>query len=417
MTFSKVRGTQDHLDLRLYNFLVAQASNHLAIHNFAQIQTPILEHTNLFIRSLGEETDVVTKEMYVFETSSGESICLRPEATAGTMRAFLENHIEKKPWKVWCYGPMFRHERPQKGRWRQFEQVNIEVINSDSIPQDAYFIKMLDTFFKDKLLLENYVIKLNFLGCLEDRNNHKKALKEYLDGVQDEICDTCKIRKEKNILRVFDCKNEDCQKVYVDAPKLTDYLCIDCGADWAQLQELLAMLSVNVVLDHSLVRGLDYYNKTVFEFCSRDLGAQNAFCGGGRYELGKPLGAKEEYPSIGAAMGVGRLLMLMQAVASKLPIPHEPALHLLIPMSEEQQPIALLLADVMQANNLCTDTLLEVSSMKSMMRKANKMGASYVLVIGQDEQKDGTVSIKNMTTSKSEVIKQAQVVSYIKKGS
>ena len=415
MEFSRVRGTQDLFDLRLYNFVIDQVKKHLQIHNFTQIQTPILEHTDLFVRSLGQETDVVTKEMYVFETASGESICLRPEATAGTMRAFLENHVEAKPWKVWTYGPMFRHERPQKGRWRQFEQINIEVINSDSVVQDAFFIKMLDTLFNDKLLLENYVVKLSFLGCSEDRKNYKKALASYLETVKEDICETCLVRKEKNVLRIFDCKNETCQQAYQNAPKLIDYLCIDCNAEWVQLQELLQLLSVNVVHEPSLVRGLDYYNGVVFEFISYELGAQNAFCGGGRYELGQQLGAKQEYPSIGVGIGVGRLLMLTQMVQDNLAIPYEPALHLLIPMSDEQQKLALLIADVLQANDLCVDILLEPGSMKSMMRKANKMGAAYVLIIGEDEQKDGTVSIKNMTTGESTVVAQDAIVSFIKK--
>jgi len=415
MLFSRVRGTQDHLDLRLYNFVIDTVSKHLQLYNFTQIYTPILEHTNLFVRSLGQETDVVKKEMYVFETASGESICLRPEATAGTMRAFLENHIEKKPWKVWTYGPMFRHERPQKGRWRQFEQINIEVIDSDSIAQDAYFIKMLDTFFTDKLLLENYVIKLNYLGCPKDRASHKKLLASYLETVNDKICKTCLVRKEKNILRIFDCKEEKCQSVYKNAPKLTDYLCTGCQGDWTHLHEQLKLLSVNIVLEPTLVRGLDYYNGTVFEFSSRALGAQDAFCGGGRYALGTQLGAKEQYPSIGAGIGLGRILMLLQENQDRLPIQHEPALNVLIPMGIEQQSLALLLVDVMQASNLCVDVLLEAGSMKSMMRKANKMGASHVLVIGEEEQKDGTVSIKNMTTGESTVIKQNEVVSFIKK--
>jgi histidyl-tRNA synthetase len=413
MLFSRVRGTQDHLDLRLYNFVINQVKKHLQLHNFTHIQTPILEHTNLFVRSLGKETDVVTKEMYIFETSSGESICLRPEATAGTMRAFLENRIEKKPWKVWTYGPMFRHERPQTGRWRQFEQINIEVIDSNSIAQDAFFIKMLDTFFKDKLMLEDYVIKLNYLGCLDDRKNHKKALASYLETVKEQICETCKVRKEKNILRVFDCKNEECQAVYQHAPKLTDYLCEDCETQWKKLQGLLQLLSVNAVLDPSLVRGLDYYNGTVFEFSSRVLGAQSAFCGGGRYALGTQLGSKEEHPSIGVGIGLGRVLMMIDALQDKLSIPHEPALHLLLPMSEEQQSLALLLADVMQTKGLCVDVLLEGASMKSMMRKANKMGAAYVLVLGEEEVKNGTVSVKNMTTGDSSMIPQSDIVNFI----
>ena len=415
MLFSRVRGTQDVLDLRLQNFVLDQVQKHFACHNFVQIEIPILEQTNLFIRSLGQETDVVTKEMYTFQTSTDESICLRPEATAGTMRAFLENSIEQRPWKVWSHGPMFRHERPQKGRWRQFSQINIEAIGSDAIAQDVAVIKMLDELFFNKFKLENYVLKLNFLGCSDDRQKHKKALVEYVDSVQDKICKTCLARKEKNLLRIFDCKEESCQKIYSDAPKLTGYLCSECNQEWEREQELLQMLSVNFIHEPRLVRGLDYYNKTVFEFTSRELGAQDAFCGGGRYELGEQLGAKEGFPSIGAAIGLGRLLMLIDLVKDKLILPQEPALHVIIPMATEQQPLALLLSETMQKNNLCVDVLLEQASMKSMMRKANKLGASYVLILGEDEQKDGTVSVKQMTTGKSEVIKQVDVVRYLKK--
>lgn len=414
MAFTRVRGTEDLLDLKLYNFVVGQAKKHLETYNFVEIKTPIIEHTNLFVRSLGQETDVVTKEMYVFTTEGGDSICLRPEGTAGTMRAFLENHIEDKPWKVWSHGPMFRHERPQKGRWRQFTQINLEVINSNSIAQDAYFLKNVDSFFTNILLLEDYVLKVNFLGCLGDRTKHKEALRKYLDKSAG-ICETCLKRKEKNILRVFDCKNESCQEVYKTAPKLTDYLCKECGSEWNKLQELLQVLSVNFVHDPSLVRGLDYYNKTVFEFSSKHLGAQNAFCGGGRYELGKILGSKTDVPSIGCAMGVGRLLMLVEKNLKKLSVPQDPAINLVIPMSEEQVPLALLLVDSLQANKICADVLLDLGSMKSMMRKANKMGATHVLIIGEDEQREGTVSVKNMLVGDSTILKQEEVVSYLKK--
>lgn len=413
--FLRVRGTEDLLDLRLYNFVLDQARKHFQRYNFSEIQTPILEPTGLFVRSLGTETDVITKEMYTFETSSGESICLRPELTASTMRAFLENKIDKSPWKVWSFGSAFRHERPQKGRWRQFSQINIEVIDSDSIAQDAYFIKGIDNFFHRALLLENYVLKINFLGCLQDRKKHREELYKYLESKKSNICKTCLVRKEKNILRVFDCKNETCKRVYQKAPKLTDYLCANCSNEWKQLQELLQILSVSYIHDPYLVRGLDYYNKTVFEFMSRELGAQDAFCGGGRYELGKELGASNEYPSIGTAIGMGRLLMLVQKVQDKLCISHEPALHVILPMTKEQHELALLLADFLQEKGICVDVLLEQTSIKSMMRKANKMLASYVLVIGEKEQQKGTVSIKNMTTGESEEIKQEEVLLYLKR--
>lgn len=310
---------------------------------------------------------------------------------------------------------MFRHERPQKGRWRQFSQVNMEVINSDSIAQDAYFLKMLDSFFKDVLFLENYVIKLNFLGCSEDRKRHREALGKYLDSVAGSTCKTCLVRKEKNMLRVFDCKDEGCHRVYRDAPKLTDFLCETCESEWQELKRMLEHLAVNFVHTPLLVRGLDYYCKTVFEFCSQDLGAQNAFCAGGRYELGKELGSKQEVPSIGAAMGTGRLLMLLEGVKDRLVMLEKPALQVVIPMGDEQKTLALLLADTLQRVGLCVDVLLDGGSMKSLMRRANKMGASHVCVLGEKEQLDGTVAVKNMMTGQDVVIKQTEVADFIKK--
>jgi len=411
---SRVRGTEDLLDLRLHNFVLDCVKKHLQRYNFSEIQTPILEHTNLFVHSLGTETDVVAKEMYTFNTSSGESICLRPEATASTIRAYFENRIEQAPWKVFTYGPMFRHERPQKGRWRQFSQMSIEVIASDSIAQDAHFIKMLDTLYSDILKLENYVVKLNFLGCSDDRKEHKQALLSFLETVTEKICSTCITRKEKNTLRIFDCKNEADKETYTKAPKLVDHLCRPCNKEWQQLMSMLTMLSVSYVIDPTLVRGLDYYNKTVFEFSSRELGAQNAFCGGGRYNLGKEVGAKDNFPSIGVGIGMGRLLLLVENVQSKLIIPQEPALSVIIPFSDDQHQLALLLATDLQNNNICADILVEGASLSSMMKKANKMGAKYALLLGPDEQTNGTVAIKNMQTGASETIKQAEAVKFLK---
>ncbi|MBD3231662.1 histidine--tRNA ligase [Candidatus Dependentiae bacterium] len=412
---SKVRGTQDFLDLTLKNFVLQKAKQILSCYNFTQIETPILEPTNLFVHSLGEQTDVVSKEMYIFDSDKKESICLRPEATASTVRAYIENQVIEKPWKVFSFGPMFRKERPQKGRWRQFDQLNIEVIDSDSLFQDAHFIKMIDVFICQSLKIENYVLKLNFLGCLDDRKKHKIALNSFLEDIKNNICATCLQRKETNILRIFDCKNENCKKLYKDAPKLTDYLCKQCDDQWKELQETLSVLSVSFVHTPELVRGLDYYNKTVFEFSSPELGAQDAFCGGGRYSLGKELGGKSDIPSIGSAIGFGRLLILVANNLNKLSIPQQPALHVIIPISKKQADLALIISDELQSNNLCNDVLLDFSSMKSLMRKANKMGAKYVLIIGDDEQKNGTVSIKNMQTSEVGSVKQSYLIDYLRK--
>lgn len=411
----KIRGTQDLLDLRLQNFILDEAKKHMQVYNFNQIETPIIESTDLFIHSLGETTDVVSKEMFIIKRDEGKTgICLRPEATASTMRAYLENNVTSKPWKVFSYGPMFRHERPQKGRWRQFSQFNIEVINSNSILQDAHFIKMLDSFFYEKLKLENYVLKINFIGSKEDRVLHREKLSKYLDSVSENLCDDCKIRIEKNMLRVFDCKNQTCQSLLVDAPKIIDNLSEETSLEWESLCDVLDFLSVSYVVDPKLVRGLDYYNKTVFEFVSKELGAQSAFCGGGRYSLGKELGAKEEFPSIGAAIGLGRLLMLVEKNQEKLAIPQDQILHIILPIGKEQEHLALLLSSELQSNNLCTDVLIEKASMTNKMKKANKMGAKFVLIIGDDEQKNGTVSVKNMQSGERKIIKQSEVVGFLK---
>ena len=412
---SRVRGTEDRIDLRLHDFVLDCIKKHFMSYNFKEIQLPILEHTNLFIHSLGSQTDVVSKEMYVFDAERNEnSICLRPEGTASTIRACFENRIQHFPWKTFLYGPMFRRERPQKGRWREFYQLSIEVIGSTSISQDAHFIKMLDALVSDVFKLEEYALKLNFLGCLDDRKKHKDALIAFLNEHESEICDTCKTRKDTNTLRVFDCKNPVCSKLYQNAPKLVDHLCENCNKEWVHLRAALEMLSVNYVIEPKLVRGLDYYNKTVFEFSSSLLGAQDAFCGGGRYNLGQQVGAKQDYDAIGCAFGMGRLLLLIEQIQDKLSIPAKKPLHVILPLSDEQDNVALLLAQTLQKEGFSIDIVFEKASMTNMMKKANRLDPTYVLIIGEDEQKEGMVSVKNMQTGKTEKVIQADVVSLLK---
>lgn len=412
----KVKGTQDFLDMRLFNFIIDEASKHLKRYHYQQIATPILEPTELFKRSLGLETDVVSKEMYTVNTGhEGESICLRPEATASVVRAFIENNVQQTPWKIFLWGPMFRHERPQKGRFRQFHQINMEVIGSSAIAQDVEFIAMLDRFFSQVLAFDSYALQINFLGCPADRVAFRKTLYQYLETVVDRICDTCKVRKEKNILRVFDCKNETCQQLYADAPQLLGNLCAPCNQEWQQLQDQLELVSVSFSIRPTLVRGLDYYNKTVFEFVSSNLGAQNAFCGGGRYDqLAVQLGASQDQPSIGAAIGIERLLMLLEPIQDKLPLPEPPVLHVVLPLSAEQQALALLVAQELVAHQLCTDVLLEAASLKSMMRQANKMGARFCILLGSDEQAKKEVTVKNMVTGQEARVKQVELAGYLK---
>lgn len=414
----KVKGTQDFLNLTLFNFIVEQATAHCKLYNFNQIATPILEPTELFKRSLGNETDVVTKEMF-FVTATGhkdaDAICLRPEATASTVRAFIENHIQTVPWKVFSHGPIFRHERPQKGRYREFHQFNTEVIGAATAATDAQFIKMLDRLFQEKFKLDTYALLINYLGCAQDRVVFKEKLYAFLTSVEQEICNDCKVRKEKNILRVLDCKNETCQKIYHTVPTITDCLCNECALEWQRLQELLEILSVSYTVVPTLVRGLDYYDKTVFEFVSKQLGSQSTFCGGGRYNTLVKLLGGADVPAIGAAMGIERLLLLLEPIIDKLPIKPLSQLQVIVPMQSEQQNIALLLADELQAKGLTTEVLTEGDSMKSMMRKVNKFGAKYALIIGSEEQEKHSVMIKNMITGEQELVKQTDVVGFLKK--
>lgn len=411
---TKVKGTQDFIDLQLFNFIIDRAQKQCHEYNFSHIATPILEPTQLFKRSLGLETDVVTKEMYTFETSTGESICLRPEATASTVRAFIENGIQVTPWKVYSWGPMFRHERPQKGRYRQFHQFNIEVIGSSALAEDAQFIKMLDQLFSESLMLEEYALKINFLGTPEDRKAYTQKLDDYLETIKDKLCKTCLVRKEKNILRVFDCKNEDCKSEMAQAPKLVDSLSSESQEEWKQLQSQLELLSVSFTVDPTLVRGLDYYSKTVFEFASPDLGAQNAFCAGGRYNnLVTALGGKNDQPSIGASIGIERLSLMLETIKDKLPLPQPAPLTIIIPLSDRQEGLALLVSQKLHNAQITNDVLLE-GSVKSMMRKANKMGASNVILLGDEEQEKHIATVKNMVNGTEQQVALTELAQTLK---
>ncbi len=408
----RVRGTRDFLDVTLFNFTLGQIENHLKQYHYKPIITPVLESVDLFKRSLGTETDVVSKEMFIVSSSSAEnteSICLRPEATASTIRAFIEGGVDRLPWKVFSFGPMFRYERPQKGRFRQFYQMNIECIGSASLTQDAQLIAMLDRLFAQKLHLESYALHVNFLGTPQERAEYREELKKFL-ATQPGICATCTQRKDSNVLRVLDCKSPKCQEIYKKAPELAGSFKEESQQEWQQLQNYLEELSVSFVVNTRLVRGLDYYSKTVFEFTSPCLGAQSAFCGGGRYDyLVSALGGKEDQPSIGAAIGFDRLLLLMETVQNKLALPQEPALHVILPLDQAQHGIALQLADALIKGGKTTEVLFE-GSVKSMMRKANKMGAAYCLILGEQEQTDGRVLIKDMQTGDEQSVKQAEAL-------
>ena len=415
--FSRVKGVLDNFfEMSYWKGVQKRIEAHLKRYNFLEIETPLLEHVSLFERGLGYETDVVSKQMFIIEPkgSKSDKICLRPEGTAGTMRAFLEQQAKiSTPSKVFSYGSMFRYERPQKGRLRQFHHMNMEVIGASSIEHDAWLIKMLHVLFLEEFEIDSFVLKVNYLGTMQDRKNYSQALRLFLENRKQELCQTCQVRLQNNILRILDCKSLDCQAVLEQAPNLFDHFSDESKDEWQKLSNLLHQLSVTFVHDQKLVRGLDYYNKTVFEFVSYELGSQSAFCGGGRYDgLAQQLGSKVEVPALGCAIGMERLLLILEKRKAEF-LEETSSLICIIPFSEQQNMLALLLADDLQSKGKRVDVLLEDQKIKNKMKKAHNMSASYVLLLGEDEQNNNTVTVKNMITGNEEVVSQAEVEKHL----
>ncbi len=416
--FPKVKGVADNFfDMPYWSGVIKKIEAHLQYYNFSQINIPTLEYVSLFERGLGYETDVVSKQMFIMQSKHAESdikddlICLRPEGTAGTMRAFLENQSNITcPARVYCYGPMFRYERPQKGRMREFHQFNLEMIGGASILYDAQNIKMLQTLFEQILQVPNFILKINFLGESNDRKKFNAAFVAFLQPKKSSLCDVCNIRLEKNSLRILDCKSTKCQTSFADAPKLSDFFSDTSKQEWQLLQETLQELSVNFEIDQNLVRGLDYYNKTVFEFVSVNLGAQNTFCGGGRYDhLAQQLGSKVEIPAFGCAIGLERLIMILEANRQALTL-QAPTLTCIIPLCLAQNKLALHLADYLTQHKKTVEVLLDDVKIKNKMKKAHELKATWTLLIGDDEQKNNTVTIKNMITGTQETVSQKDAI-------
>lgn len=412
--FPRVKGAADNFfEMAYWSGVRKKIEAHLKQYNFSEIDTPLLEHVSLFERGLGYETDVVSKQMFLIQSknSNDDTLCLRPEGTAGTMRAFLENQSNLQlPCRVFFCGSMFRYERPQKGRLREFHQMNMEVIGGASVLYDAQLIKMLQVLFTEKLNMSDYVLKINFLGQPADRKEYCTQLVATLTPSKDKLCEVCQIRLNSNPLRILDCKSQTCTTLALQAPKLHEFFSEETKTEWQLLRDTLQELAVTFVVDDQLVRGLDYYNKTVFEFVSVNLGAQNTFCGGGRYDgLAQQLGSKSAVPALGCAIGMERLLMVLEADKAALSEPVA-SLACIIPLSVDQNKLALHLADFLIAHGKNTELLLDDQKIKNKMKRAHDLKASYVLILGDDEQKNNTVTIKNMITGAQEVIQQTELV-------
>ncbi len=374
-------------------------------YGYKEIITPIIEYTELFQRSIGNYTDIVQKEMFTFTDRKGRSISLRPEGTAGVIRAYIENNLAYLAGikKFFYFGPMFRAERPQKGRYRQFYQFGTEAIGSDSPLLDAEVIKMNLELFK-ALGINNIQIKINSVGCKNCRNKYTEKLKKFLQQRIESLCDDCKVRSEKNPLRVFDCKNPQCQLQYNKAPVIIDNLCSECSAHFESFKQFLNYMEVKYIIDPKIVRGFDYYTRTVFEITSESLGTQNAILGGGRYDyLVQHLGGKPT-PAVGAASGVERLLLLLDEKNKKLKFSEKISIFVATTENVPQQ-IILKIVELLRKNNIVTFLSYSKRSLKSQLNEANKLNVNYALIIGEDEIKEKSLILRNMKKSFQEQIK------------
>ena len=375
-----------------------------ALYNYREIRTPIFEETELFTRSIGQETDIVQKEMYTFLDQGKRSVTLRPEGTAGVVRAYLEHNLgEKSPLvKLFYFGSMFRQERPQKGRLRQFNQFGIEAIGSVDPSLDAEIIQMAVRICQEVGIAE-YKLHLNSIGCPVCRPVHRDKLLHYMKGKVGGVCDDCKSRFMRNPLRMFDCKKKECIDQIQDAPVMVDFLCEECKTHYQQVKKNLSGLEVDYFEDPRLVRGLDYYTKTAFEIKSSLLGSQDTLCGGGRYDLlVEELGGMST-PAVGFAAGIERFILVLQMEKSfKL---EEKKLNVFIAaLGDEAKLLALKLVRDLRQKNISCDTDYLQRSLKAQMKEANRQNAEKVLIIGEEEMKKGKAVLRDMQTGEQQEI-------------
>lgn len=395
------KGTKDILPqtIKYWYYLEKTIREVCKGYGYEEIRTPIFEHTELFNRGIGDTTDIVEKEMYTFNDKGGRSITLRPENTAAVVRAFIEHKLfaDNPLVKLFYIGPMFRYDKPQAGRFRQFHQFGAEALGLPGPDVDAEIIMLAITFLQ-KLGLQELALQLNSVGCPVCRPVFREKLQEFFKDKIDNLCPDCKSRLERNPLRILDCKNERCQEVIKDAPSLTNYLCDECETHFSKLQQMLKAVGVDYVLNDRLVRGLDYYTKTAFEIQYTPLGAQSAVCGGGRYDgLVQECGGQPT-PAIGFAVGLERVLWALEN-QKLLPEMKESQDVFVIYAGENTQLRAFELVTKLRQNSLKAQMDFSGRSLKSQLKLANRLNANYVIIIGEDELNKGVVTFKNMQTS------------------
>lgn len=383
-----------------------------AAYNIHQIQTPVFEHTVLFARGVGETTDVVQKEMYTFDDRAGRSITLKPEGTAGVIRAYLEHSMYAEPGiaKLCYVTPAFRYEKPQSGRLRQHHQFGVEYIGSESPLVEAELISLV-TDVIGELGLKDMEVHINSIGCSECRKEYNKALLAYLEAHKDGLCKTCLERMERNPLRVIDCKNDSCKEIVKNAPRTVDYLDDDCRAHFEELQKLLTDLEIPFKVDTGIVRGLDYYTRTVFEFVDKE---GFTLCGGGRYDkLVHEIDGKQDIPAAGFGMGLERVIYFLDQ--QKVQLSEAPAPDLYLGMIGDVRGQGYKLIHSLRTKGLCVETDYLDKSVKAQMKYANKTGARYTAILGEDELKSGKVRLKYMADGTEQEVSLDQIAEVIQR--
>lgn len=395
-----IKGTKDVLpkDVHKNQYIEATALDIASKFGYKEIRTPVFEHTELFQRGVGDTTDVVQKEMYTFDDKGGRSITLRPEGTSGAVRSFLENGLcnEALPQKVCYLTSCYRYEKPQAGRLREFHQFGVECFGTASPLADAEIIALAKSIF-DTLGVRDLSLEINSIGCPKCRAEYHKALKEYFASRKDELCDTCKGRLDRNPMRILDCKSPICHEIAQGAPVVIDYLCDECKEHFEKVQKYLDAQNIEYKINPQIVRGLDYYTKTVFEFVSNSIGAQGTVCGGGRYDgLVEELGGQHT-ASLGFAMGLERLMLLMEAQGCEFPQAEKPDLFI-VALGEKATLKAVEIAKDMREEGVSALLDLNQRSVRAQMKYADKLGAKFNVVIGDNEVENKIAKLKNMQT-------------------
>lgn len=411
------KGTKDVLPSQVYKwqYVERKFAEISEKYGFKEIRTPIFEHTELFTRGVGDTTDIVQKEMYTFKDYGNRSITLKPEGTSPSVRAFVEHkqYAETQPTKYFYEIPCFRYEKPQSGRLREFHQLGIEVFGTGNMMADAEVICLANDFLAE-MGINEIELRINSVGCPNCRKKHREALKAFLLPKYNELCNTCKDRFDRNPMRIIDCKSEVCHELVKGAPMMIDYLCDDCKESFEEVGKNLDAMGIKYTIDPTIVRGLDYYTKTAFEFVTTKIGAQGTVCGGGRYdnlieELGGP-----STPGVGFGLGIERLLMLMEANDVVIPQP-EPIKAFIAVLGENAKLYGLKLLRELRLRGIKAEMDILARNIKGQFKYANKLDAEYTVVIGEDELEKGLVSVKEMATSTQRQVKLDELLDELSK--